>query len=137
MAYEESFKIKNHLIKKAGQNYMIEIGQFLTSQAEIDKKDKERTNNVYMAFPRSFENEITFEIPAGYAVSGIEKLNKKVENATGGFSSTATISGNKLIIKTTKSYNNYFEPNSNWPKMIQFLDAAYQFTQEKILWKKI
>ncbi len=137
MAYEESFKIKNHLIKKAGQNYMIEIGQFLTSQAEIDKKDKERTNNVYMAFPRSFENEITFEIPAGYAVSGIEKLNKKVENATGGFSSTATISGNKLIIKTTKSYNNYFEPNSNWPKMIQFLDAAYQFTQEKILLKKI
>ena len=89
-----------------------------------------------MAYPRSFENEIVFEIPAGYTVSGLEKLNVNVVNTTGQFVSTATINGNKLIIKTSKQYNNYFEPNSNWPKMIAFLDAAYQFTQEKILLKK-
>jgi len=137
LVYEENFVIKNNLIKKAGENYIIEIGKLITSQVEIDKKEKERKNNVYMAFPRMFENEIAFEIPAGYAVSGIEKLNKKVENETGNFISEAKINGNKLVIKTTKSYKNYFEPNSNWPKMVQFLDAAYQFTQEKILLKKV
>lgn len=89
-----------------------------------------------MSFPRSFENEITFNIPEGYSVSGLEKLNKKVENETGGFVSTAEVKGNQLVIKTLKYYKNYFEPNTNWNKMIQFLDAAYQFTQEKVLLKK-
>ena len=133
---KEDFQIKNDFIKRAGDNYIIEIGKFLTSQVEIDKKEKERKNDVFMPFPRAIENEIIFEIPAGYTVSGIEKLNKNVTNDTGKFTSVATITGNKLTIVTSKEYNHYFEPNSNWSKMIQFLDAAYQFTQEKILLKK-
>lgn len=136
LVYEEEFSIKNNLIKKAGENYVVEIGKMLTSQIEIDKKEKERKNNIYMTFPRTLENEIVFEIPAGYTVSGLDKLNKKVENETGGFTSTASVSGNKLTIKTSKSYKNYFESNSNWNKMVLFLDAAYQFSQEKILLKK-
>lgn len=133
---EDSFTIANEYVKKAGDKYLLEIGRFLTSQIEIDKKEMERKNNIYMNFPRSFENEITFIIPEGYSVSGLEKLNKKVENETGGFTSNAEIKGNQLIIKTFKYYKNYFEPNANWNKMIQFLDAAYQFTQEKVLLKK-
>lgn len=136
LEYEEDFSIKNNLIKKAGENYLVEIGKLISSQIEIDKKEKDRKNNIYMIYPRSFENEITLEIPAGFTVSGLDKLNKKVENETGGFISSAVVSGNKLVIKTNKYYKNYYEPNSNWNKMIQFLDAAYQFTQEKILLKK-
>ena len=134
--YEQNFDVKNSLIKKAGENYILEIGKMLSSQIEIDKKEKDRTNNIYLAFPRSFDNEIIFEIPAGYSVSGIEKLNKKIENETGLFTSNAVLAGNKLTIKTKKQYNNYFEPNKNWSKMVDFLDGAYQFTQEKILLKK-
>jgi hypothetical protein len=134
--YEEKFVIKNNLVKKAGHNYIVEIGKILTDQIDVDKKEKDRKNNVYMSFPRSFDNEIIFEIPAGYTVMGIEKLNKKVENETGKFVSTASITGNQLTIKTIKEYKNYFEPNANWTKMVSFLDAAYQFTQEKILLKK-
>lgn len=89
-----------------------------------------------MGFPRAFENEIVFTIPEGFSVSGLDKLNKKVENETGGFTSTAEVQGNQLVIKTLKYYKNYYEPNTNWNKMIQFLDAAYQFTQEKVLLKK-
>ena len=137
MKYEESFTIKDHYIKKAGPNIMIELGKFLTSQIELTKKEKDRVDNIYMGFPRKIENEIQFTVPEGYTVSGLEKFNKKVENSTGGFISTAVQNGNIIIIKTSKFYNNYYEPNSNWPKMIDFLDDAYQFTQEKILLKKI
>ncbi len=134
--YTEEFTIKNNLIKKAGENYVLEIGKILTSQVELDKKEKDRKNNIYMPFPRTIDNEIIFEIPTGYTVSGLDKLNKNVVNNTGGFTSKASLSGNKLVIKTSKFYNNYYESNSNWPKMMQFLDAAYQFSQEKILLKK-
>ncbi|WP_395066366.1 hypothetical protein [Flavobacterium sp.] len=136
LVYQEDFAVKNNLIKKAGENYLIEIGKLITSQVEIDKKEKERKNNVYMVYPRAFENEIRVAIPAGYSVAGLDKLNKKVENETGGFVSSASIEGTNLVIKTNKYYKNYYEPNSNWNKMIQFLDAAYQFTQEKVLLKK-
>lgn len=137
LKFEESFTIKDHYIKKAGPNLMIELGRFLTSQIELTKKEKDRVDNIYMGYPRTIENEIQFTIPEGYTVSGLEKFNKKVENSTGGFISTAIQSGNTISIKTSKFYNNYYEPNSNWPKMIDFLDDAYQFSQEKILLKKI
>ncbi|RZJ55047.1 MAG: DUF3857 domain-containing protein [Flavobacterium sp.] len=135
-SYDEEFTIKNNFIKKAGENYIIEIGKMLTNQVEIDKKEADRKNNVYMPFPRSFENEIVFEIPSGYKVSGIEKLNKNVQNSTGEFTSNAVIKDNKLVITTKKLYANYYEPNANWNKVTLFLEAAYQFSQEKILLKK-
>jgi hypothetical protein len=76
------------------------------------------------------------DIPEGYTVSGLEKLNVKVENETGSFVSKAEIKDNKLVIVSTKNYINSYEPNANWKKMIAFLDAAYQFSQEKVLLKK-
>jgi hypothetical protein len=136
LVVKEQFSIDNNLVKKAGDNYMVEIGKMIGSQVEIDKKEKARTNNVYFSFPRSFENEVVFEIPAGYTVSGLDKLNKNITNAAGSFVSTTKINGNQLVIQVKKSYTNYYEPNSNWPKVVDFLDAAYQFTQEKILLKK-
>lgn len=134
--FNETFTTKNNLLKKAGENYVFEIGKLIGQQADIEEKENKRTNNIYMAFPRSFKDEITFTIPDGYTVSGLEKLNKKVANVTGGFESTAKIEGNKLIITTYKYYTNYYEPNANWKNMVAFLDAAYQFTQEKVLIKK-
>lgn len=89
-----------------------------------------------MAYPRSFNYQITLNIPDGYTVAGLDKLNKSVDNETGAFISTAKLEGNQLIIKTSKQYKNYYEPNSNWNKMILFLDEANQFTNEKILLKK-
>lgn len=136
-SYKEDFLVKNNLLKQAGANYVFEIGKLIGEQVNLDEKEKTRTNNIYTLYPRSFEEEITFTIPEGYAVSGLDKLNKKVENSTGGFVSSASIEGNQLRIKAYKYYANYFEPNANWKNMTAFLDAAYQFTQEKILLKKI
>jgi hypothetical protein len=137
LVYKEDFTIKNGLLKKAGGNYIFEVGKLIGSQVDISKKEKDRTTNVYFSFPRSFDDEIIIEIPQGYTPTGLEKLNKKIENETGGFISSAVLEGNKLKIKTYKYYTDYFQPNKNWSKMVSFLDAAYQFTQEKILLKKV
>lgn len=134
--YKETFSIKNNLIKQAGQNYVVEIGRLIGEQTKVQEEEISRTNNVYSIYPRSYNDELVFTIPDGYTLSGLDKLNKKVENSTGGFVSSATIEGSTLKIKTYKYYTHYFEPNSNWKDMVAFLDAAYQFTQEKILLKK-
>lgn len=137
LVISEKFNITSNFIKKAGNNYILDIGKFISSQIDIEEKEHERTNNIYTSFPRSFEYTINLDIPEGYTVSGLEKLNVKVENETGSFVSKAEVKGNKLTIISTKNYFNSYEPNSNWKKMIAFLDAAYQFSQEKILLKKI
>lgn len=136
-AFTDSFKIKDNLLKKAGPNYVFEIGKLIGEQVHIEAKEHARTNNIYMPYPRSFEEVITLTIPDGYTVTGLDKLTKKVENATGGFISSATLVGNTLKVNVYKYYTNYYEPNSNWKNMVTTLDAAYQFTQEKILLKKI
>jgi hypothetical protein len=134
--FTERFKAKNALIKKAGPNYIIEIGKLIGGQIDLTEKERDRSANIYMEYPRSFNYQITLNIPEGYTVAGLDKLNKSVDNETGAFISTAKLEGNQLIINTSKQYKNYYEPNSNWDQMILFLDEANQFTNEKILLKK-
>ncbi|OYQ42922.1 DUF3857 domain-containing protein [Flavobacterium aurantiibacter] len=134
--FDTKFKIGADFVKNAGENTVIEIGKFIGSPVEIAEKERVRTANIYMNYPRTFENVLTFEIPAGYEVKGLEKLNKKVENETGGFTSSATIQGSTLTVKTKRYYLHNYEAAMNWPKMLAFLDAAFQFSQEKILLKK-
>jgi hypothetical protein len=77
------------------------------------------------------------QIPEGYTVEGVNQLSTKVENETGSFTGAAKVENGKLIITSTKIYNKNYESVANWEKMLAFLDAAYDFTQQKILIKKI
>ncbi|OUR90793.1 hypothetical protein A9Q87_12640 [Flavobacteriales bacterium 34_180_T64] len=134
--YSEGFKAKNILLKKAGPNYIVELGKLIGGQIDLEDKERQRTENIHMAYPRCYNYEITLDIPAGYKVAGLDKFNKSVDNATGAFISTAKIEGSTLIVTTTKQYKQNYVPNSNWNLMQAFLDEAHQFTNEKILLKK-
>ncbi|GAA0733441.1 hypothetical protein GCM10009430_47590 [Aquimarina litoralis] len=137
LSYKEEFSATNDLLKRAGPNYLFEIGKFIGGQIAIEEGDKERKEDIYMSYPRSFNNTISLTIPDGYEVTGLDKLAVDITNETGGFTSNYSLDGNKLIIKTYKYYTHNYEPNSNWSKMLAFLEAAYQFSQQKILIKKL
>lgn len=134
--FTESFTSQNALIKKAGPNYILEIGKLIGGQIDLEEKERQRTENIYLPYPRVYNYTVTLNIPEGYTVTGLDKLIKNVDNATGAFISSAKIEGEQLIITTSKRYKSYYEPNSNWSKMIAFLDEAHQFTNEKVLLKK-
>jgi len=134
--YDENFTVSDALIKKAGPNYILEVGKLIGGQVDLSDEERKRTENVHMNYPRSYNYNITLNIPEGYSVSGLDKLNKSVDNKTGAFISTASMSGNQLIITSTKQYKNNYEDHADWPLMMAFLDEAFQFTNEKILLKK-
>jgi hypothetical protein len=134
---KESFTIPDDLLSKAGKNYILQVGKLIGDQVELEDKEAQRDTNIYMRYARSFADEITITIPEGYTVAGLDKLNKKVINETGGFETSASLEGNILTIHAKKHYNKNFEPKENWSKMTDFLEAAFQFTQEKILIKKL
>lgn len=137
LIFEESFTVKDGLVSKAGKNFIVNIGKLIGGQVEITDKNRLRENNIYMKYARTFNNEIVVEIPEGYTVAGLDKLNKRVENATGGFISNAILEGNKLTITTSKMYKKTYIPANQWNNVIAFLESAYNFSQEKILIKKL
>lgn len=124
-------------VKKAGNNYMLDIGKLITGQIELTPEERKRTYDVHMAFPRTVSYEVWVNIPEGYTLEGVENLNKSVINETGQFVSSSKIEGNKLVVNITKSYNHQHETVAAWDKMMAFMDAAADFTKQKILLKKI
>src|SRR5688572_28628972 len=133
--YTDEFVVES-LTKKAGKNLIVEIGKLIEKQMEIKDDQKTRGRDVHMAFARSFNHVISFKIPAGYSVEGLENLNKKVENGTGGFISSAAVNGDQVTIKTRKFYAKNFYLAEEWKQIIPFLTAASEFYGAKILLKK-
>ena len=124
------------LVKKAGNNLIVEVGKLQGSSLDISNDQRKRTLDIYMPFARSLQSEITIQIPDGYVVEGINNLTKKVENETGHFIAEATSDGKTVTIIVKKSYNHAFEPAANWNKMLAFIDAANEWTNAKLLLKK-
>lgn len=125
------------IVKKVGNNYTVDAGKLIGSQVDLDEKEiKERKYDVFFEYARSYNENITINIPDGYDVQGLDKFNYAIDNQTGGFVSTAKKEGNKVIITANKYYKNNFEPTANWSMIVEFVEAAFQFTQQKLLLKK-
>lgn len=123
---------------KLGSNFSISIGKVIGDQAIIEAKDmKNRKTDVNFAFARTIENEITFEIPMGYKAEGIKDLNSSIDNDACSFISTAEQVGNSIVIKTKKVYKHNMEKKENWQKITDMITAAYNFSQKKIILKKV
>jgi hypothetical protein len=133
--YSASF-ILNNMVKKAGNNYIIDAGKLTGSFFKVEEKDKTRDKDIYMTSARSFKYTITLAIPQGYTVKGIEEFTRKKTNATGSFSSAATVSGNTLTITVDRAFNKNFEDVKNWTLLKDVLQAATDFNDQKILLEK-
>jgi hypothetical protein len=48
----------------------------------------------------------------------------------------ASLQGNQQIVHIQKEYAHNFEPASNWPKLLEFIDAGTDFNKIKIMLKK-
>jgi hypothetical protein len=133
--YSASF-VLNNMVKKAGNNYIIDAGKLTGSFYKLEDKDRTRKIDVYMPCARSFKYTIAITIPPGYSAKGMEEMNVKKANATGSFSSSATVNGSVLTITVTRVYTNNFEKAANWPKLVELIDASSNFNTQKILLEK-
>ncbi|WDF79883.1 hypothetical protein PQ469_07665 [Mucilaginibacter sp. KACC 22773] len=133
--YSSSF-VLNNMVKKAGNNYLVDVGKLTGGFYKLDDTERKRTIDVYMPCARSFKYTISLAIPQGYTAKGVEELNIKKENKTGSFSSTASINGNTLNIVVTRAYTHNFEKAADWPALVEMIDAAAAYNAKKILLEK-
>lgn len=133
--YSSSFNI-NGMVKKAGNNCIVEIGKILGEPLKVKEDQRNRNLDIYMPFARSIEYEIALDIPDGFSAEGVNALNVNVNNETGFFIAEATTSDKQVIIKIKKHYLHNFEPAANFDKLNEFMDAASAWTDSKLLFKK-
>jgi hypothetical protein len=128
----------NGIITKAGRNYFLAAGSLIGNQLKLDAEDKTgRTTDAYIDFAKTYSNEITINIPAGYTVENLEEMNINVDNEAASFVSTVTFENSVLKITTSKVYKKTFVENKDWSKMVEMLDAAVNLEGKKLILKKI
>ncbi|MEO6814368.1 MAG: DUF3857 domain-containing protein [Ginsengibacter sp.] len=133
--YSSSFNLAG-LVKKAGNNIIIEIGKIQGQQLVIKEDQRKRDMDIFMPFARSIEYNIQLEIPDGYTAEGISALNKNVKTNAGFFTSEASATDKIVSLKIKKHYLHNFEPAKNWNNLIAFMDAANEWGNTKLLLKK-
>ena len=135
LEYTEDFQLGD-FVRHAGKSLLVSIPSLVSSQLQIKGDERTRQYDIDVRYARQIKWTISFTIPAGYNVYGLEDLQNKIENETGGFVSTASVAGGKLVIVATKTYKQPLINKANWPIMLQWIDAAYNFSQKKILLRK-
>ena len=124
------------MVKLSGNNLVVAVPSLIGGQTYIGSHERAREVDAWMGFPRSIRNIINFTIPEGYRVVGLDNLNMNIDNAAGTFAVQATVEGNNLNILVKKIYKTAIVEKKDWPQLLEMLDAAFKFSQKKILLKK-
>ena len=124
-------------VKKAGSDYLVDVGKFIGTQLVLKPKERNRTADIYMPSARSFGYDIQMDIPEGYIAEGIENLNMEVRNQCGEFIVVARQENNKVLFSINKAYFHEFEPVANWPSLLEMIDAANQWSSKTIMLRKL
>ena len=133
--YTNKFELGD-MVKIAGDNLLVAVPGLIGAQLWISQDDRKREVDAYMEYPKSIRNIINFTIPAGYKLVGIQNLNINIDNSVGTFAVQATVEGATLNILVKKHYKQTTVKKEDWPKLLEMLDAAYNFSQKKVLLKK-
>ena len=135
LIYETHYTLDG-LVKRAGNNYILDAGKLIGTQLTLEEDDKARSVDVYMPYARSYEHEIKVEIPQGYSVENISALNQSLDNTCSTFASSATIDGTTLILKVKKTYKNNYEKVENWNQLSDMINLANTFYGQSVVFKK-
>jgi hypothetical protein len=115
---------------------LVSVPQLMGGQIQVKPDDRQRKYDADLRYPHTLIWNINYTIPAGFTVKGLAGLNQNVENAIGSFITTAAIEGTVLKLNIKKIYKQTKIKKEDFGKMLEFIDAAYNFSQRKILLKK-
>jgi hypothetical protein len=134
LKYTERYTLGD-MIKKAGKNFLVSVPALMGGQTQFKPADRNRQFDADIRYPHTLSWDISFTVPDGYTVKGLADLNQDIDNETGSFSSKAVTEGNILKLNIKKVYKQRLVKKEDFNKMLEFIDAAYNFSQKRILLK--
>jgi hypothetical protein len=136
LEYESNFTMEN-FVKKAGSNYILDIGKLIGKISKVKEEEKVRITNIYMPGARSLSYNINIDIPSDYKLSGIADLNANITNSFGSFNVISRLDSQKLIVDVKRVYSQAFIDKKDWNEVTRLIDAAGNFFEQKVLFEKV
>lgn len=126
------------IIERAGDNILFKVGDLIGRQTEM-YAEKDRMLDIEVEYAHHYIRHITFIVPDGYKVEGLDKLKINIvhQNNSIGFISDYKVEGNKVIITCNEYYKEVFYPKSAINEFRQVINAAADFNKIMLVFKKI
>jgi hypothetical protein len=135
LEYKSVFTLESY-VKKAGKDYIFEVGRLIGEKPTIHDRERNRSMDVYIPYPMISDWTIHINIPYGYDVKGVEAFNTNISNETGSLRCTTSKEEHSIDVKVTVMYSHNFEKASSWSKLLEIVDALYNISTQKILLTK-
>ena len=125
------------LTKKAGENYLFNVGETIGKQMEFYQENK-RTLPVEIDYPHFYTRNIKILLPKGATVKNLDKfvmdfktnINGKTEAA---FISKYTKKGDEILVENTEFYNIINYPLNKFDDYKAVINAAADFNKIVII----
>lgn len=130
------------LMERAGSSYLFKVGEIIGGQQEL-YQEHERQNPIDMQYPIKYTREITFTIPKGYTVKGLDliKIDKYMKNKENNeyanrFLSDYQQKGDQITINCTEYYEQISLPKSEYEPFRTVINAAADFNKIVLVFEK-
>lgn len=137
LEYKETYVVGDLITQASEIDYVVDLGRLISTQITLNEKDLDRRSDVYLDFVRKYQYTIDFKIPEGYKMSNLTAFRANVKNEAGFFTVEININKNNINLVVTKAITTNYLPNSKWPAMVELTNAAYDFSQQKIVLTKL
>jgi len=136
----ESNLTMSAVLENAGENYLFNIGNLIGQQVEM-YSEEDRKTPMEIDYPHILLRELTFTVPDGYVVKGLDKLKINIEHGAGeentvGFVSDYVIDGNKVTISVNEYYYEYEYPIEIYEEFKEVINAAADFNKIVLVFEK-
>jgi hypothetical protein len=133
--FQENYQVEGSL-KQGGADFSLNLNHLIDKQIKLGAEEYERNIDAYFDYANTQEHDINIKIPDGYNIENLEPFNVKIDNAAGKFITSVFVANGKIFINCELIFKRNMVTKENWKMMTDVLDAAYQFSQQKIILKK-
>lgn len=123
----------NELVQKAGNNYLLSLGQVIGKQMELYQQNK-RLFPVEIDYPHAYNRKIKVILPPNVETKNLDKINMNkslvLDNKTEAqFKSSYTKTGNEVTVENTEFYNIVYYPLDKFEEYKTVINAAADFNK--------
>ena len=129
-----------NIIGHAGEKYLFKIGELIGPQVELYQEES-RKFDIENEFNRSYNREITFDIPEGYHITNLDALKMDVsfgnkEDASCFFRSAYEVKNNRVVVKIAEDYRLLCYPKEKYQEFRKVVNASADFNKVVLVMEK-
>lgn len=132
----------NKFIDKAGAKYLFKVGELIGPQEQLYQEES-RKMPMEMSYCKNYRHTITFEIPKGFKLTNIEKLDMNIslkdksDNPVMAFRSWYDIKDNKVTVNVEEYYKVTNLPIERYEEFRTVINASADFNKIVLLFEPL